>query len=397
MLSDAPWRGAPLGWAAAGLALAFAGLNAAMLAHSGVRLGSDSGRYTEGADRVLGGVPPEGFDWAYTSYIGVVAAARALGGGLDTVVGIQILAAAGAGLALGSLGATLGGPLAGLFAAGTLLVNPDVLRWHSYILTDSLYTSAVVVGAWLAWRASERGRWWYLGTLLVLVLAWFLRPTGVVLLPLTGAYWAVRGISARSLRQVAAGVMTVAAAVMITQAIAPVRDRMSRATGFLLEHGDVFYRDPATRMAMPKRSPADGDGWRGALRYVARHPRASLTLAARRVAVELGHVRPHYSRRHNAAIVAMLLPLYALAVGGIAASWRHPLTYLLLAVIAAHLGLVAVTLADYDGRFLLHVLGPIAALAGAGLSALARRHVPASWTRAPVTRTRPSVEARGRP
>lgn len=364
------------------LALAFVGLNAALLAHTGVRFGGDSGRYTGGAERILAGLPLVEFQWAYTAYIAVVAAGLALGGGLATVVGVQIAAAAGAGLALWSLAAILGGPLAGLVAAGTLLVNPDVLRWHSYVLSDSLYTSAVAGGAWAAWRAAERGRLWYGAALLVLVPAWFLRPTGVVLLPVTGVFWVARGLAARNVRQVVVGVVTVVAAVMATLAITPVRGRMDRAPGFLLEHGIVLYQDSATRMEMPTRCPADGRGLLGSLRYVTRHPRASLTLFARRVAVELSHVRPGYSRRHNALIAATLLPLYALALAGIGATWRHPLTHLLLALIAAHLGLVAVTLADNDGRFLLHVLGPIAVLAGAGLSALARRHVPASWTAA---------------
>ena len=71
-------------------------------------------------------------------------------------------------------------------------------------------------------------------------------------------------------------------------------------------------------------------------------------------------------------IVGVLLPLYALATVGVATAWRHPLTHLLVAVIAAHLLFVAVSFADYDGRFLLYVLGPFAALAGAGFARLTR-------------------------
>lgn len=38
----------------------------------------------------------------------------------------------------------------------------------------------------------------------------------------------------------------------------------------------------------------------------------------------------------------------------------------------SHLLLVAVTQADYDGRFLVHVLGPLGALAAAGVGRLTR-------------------------
>jgi hypothetical protein len=122
-------------------------------------------------------------------------------------------------------------------------------------------------------------------------------------------------------------------------------------------------------MAMPA-DDQPRSGWLSDLRYVARHPGPTLALGARRVAMEMAHVRPYYRVRHNVMIVAVLLPLYALAAVGIAATWRHPLTHLLLGVVAAHLLLVAVCLADYDGRFLLHVMGPLAALAAAGVGRL---------------------------
>ena len=96
---------------------------------------------------------------------------RTIGAGLPGVVVFQIGVAAVAGAAVATLGATLGGPLAGLVGAAFLLVNPDVARWHGYILTDSLYISAVAIVAFLVWRAAERGGRWYALALLVLLPA----------------------------------------------------------------------------------------------------------------------------------------------------------------------------------------------------------------------------------
>jgi hypothetical protein len=365
------------------LVVAFAGGTILLLARDGVRLGADSPRYVDGAEHLLAGRWPEGLRWAYVGYIAVVAVVRSLGGDLPAVVGLHIGVAAIAGLGLWSLGMTLGGPLGGLVAAAFLLGNPDVLRWHAYILTDSLYTSAVVIGAWVTWRAAERGGLWYGAALLVLVPAGLLRPTGVLLLPVAGAFWAVRGVAARDWRRVTLGLATAAAAVTLTLTVAPFRAPAGRIPGRLLESGKVLYGNPAFQVEMPARSAPDGEGWSGAIRYVARHPGPSATVILRRVVVELAHVRPYYSWRHNLVIVTTLLPLYALAAAGIAATWRHPLTHLLLALIGAHLLLVGATLADYDGRFLLHFLGPIAALAGAGLAALTRRRAPTGGAAAP--------------
>ena len=375
-----PGRPQALGAAVALLVLTSLSLNVILLARTGVRLGGDSIRYTTGANLLLTGRPLVGFDWTYASYVATVAAVQGLGGDLRAVVGVHLVAAALTGAALWSLGATLGGPLAGLAAAAVLLVNPDILRWHAYILSDSLYISTVTVAAWAVWRAAQRGGSWYAAALGVLAFGAFLRPTGVVLLPVAGAFWAARGLASRSGPRVVVGVATVIGAVMLVVAIPAVRPVYQRVPARLLERGDVFYNDPASRIAMPAWSAADQYGWLGALRYAARHPGPSLRLVGRRLMTELGHVRPSYSAHHNALIIATLVPLYALAIAGAAATWRHPLAHWLLTLIVVHLGLVAITLADRDGRFLLHVLGPIGVLAGAGLSALVRRRLPTAWT-----------------
>jgi hypothetical protein len=373
---DEARRRALLRWAIVGLAVGFLGLNAALLLHTGIRLGGDSSRYIGGAEGLLRGRLRLGYYyWAFGTYTAVVAAMQATGAGLPGVVGFQIGVGAIAGLALASMAAALGGPLAGAVGAAFLLVNPDVARWHAYILTDSLYISAVVIAAWAVWRAAERRGAWYGLALLLLIPAALLRPNGLVLLSVAGAFWLVRGAIARNWAGVNLGGIAVAAVLLV--ALSPrVHNTMGPIPGSLLRGGRVIYGESAFRREMPRDATAARRGWLADLGYVARHPGASFALGARRVAVELAHVRPYYGRRHNLLIAAVLLPLYALASVGVVATWRHPLTHWLLALVAAHLLLVAATLADHDGRFLLHVLGPIAVLAGAGFAALARRGKP---------------------
>jgi hypothetical protein len=344
-----------------------------MLLHSGVRLGGDSSRYIDGARGLLRGRLPLGYYyWSYGTYTAVVAAMQATGAGLAGVVGVQVGVAAIAGLALASLAVALGGPAAGVVGAAFLVANPDVARWHAYILTDSLYISAVAIAAWAVWRAAERQGAWYGLALLVLTPATLLRPNGLVLLPVAGLFWIVRGVIARNWTGVGLGAIVITGLLLLV--FSPrVHHTMGAVPGSFLRSGRVLYEESVFRREMPP-DPAPGRrGWRADLGYVARHPGATFALGARRVAVELAHVRPYYRRRHNLLIVAMLLPLYTLAAVGVAATWRHPLTLWLLALVGAHLLVVALTLADHDGRFLLHILGPLAALAGAGFAFLARR------------------------
>lgn len=362
-------------WAALALALAFVLVNAGFLALKGVQLGGDSMRYIDGAKAWLESQPLGGYIWAYQGYIAVVAVGQVIGAGLPGVVGFQIAVAALAGAALVALGAALGGRLAGLVGAAFLLANPDVIRWHGYILTDSLYISAVVLVTFVVWRAAQRGGAWYALALLVLLSAATLRPTGLVLLPVAAAFWGLRGAVTRDWTGMALGM--VVAVVVVWVVFSPrVQDTAGKLPGHTLRSGRVIYLHPAFRMEMPKAETPGGGGWGNDLRYIARHPGATLALGARRVAVEVAHVRPYYRTRHNVLIVAVLLPLYTLAALGVVATWRHPLTHLVLGLITGHLLLVAVSLADYDGRFLLYVLGPIGILAAAGVGRLMRGRGP---------------------
>jgi hypothetical protein len=97
-------------------------------------------------------------------------------------------------------------------------------------------------------------------------------------------------------------------------------------------------------------------GWAEALGYVAGHPLASLRLACTRVAIELIHGRPSYSFKHNMVLLTTLPFLYLLALMGLKLNHDSSLTNFIILVISGHLILVALTFADWDGRYLLYIL-----------------------------------------
>ena len=354
-------------WVAGALVVAFVLLNGALSRAEGRAVGRRHEPLLGGARDLLDGRPLGGYTWAYWGYMAVVAFWQETGAGLPGVVGFQIGVAAVAGAAVAALGATLGGLLAGLVGAAFLLINPEVVRWHAYILTDSLYISAVVIAMFVVWRAAERGGRWYGLALLVLLPA---ATCGRRVPPAAGRGGLLGRAGRRDPRLdgVALGVIGPSG-----RCCSPsLRASKTRPRSFPAHVAERprHLQEPAFRMEMPRdETPAQRRlAGRPALRPTS--SRADAHAGARRIVVELAHVRPFYSARHNVLIVAVLVPLYALALTGVAATWRHPLTHLLLGLIAAHLLFVAVTLADYDGRFLLHILGPLAVLAAAGFGSL---------------------------
>ena len=54
-------------------------------------------------------------------------------------------------------------------------------------------------------------------------------------------------------------------------------------------------------------------------------------------------------------VFAMLAVVYPLMAWGVIATWGHPLSRLMLAVVVTHFVLVGITFNDRDGRYLLYV------------------------------------------
>jgi hypothetical protein len=102
-------------------------------------------------------------------------------------------------------------------------------------------------------------------------------------------------------------------------------------------------------------APIKGE-WSALFSYVVRHPFASFRLGITRIFIELVHVRPFYSFRHNLVLLLSLPFLYLLALMGLKVNRERSLTHLILLAVGSQLFVVAITFADSDGRFLLYVL-----------------------------------------
>ncbi len=193
-----------------------------------------------------------------------------------------------------------------------------------------------------------------------------LRPNGWLLVAVALSYWAWHGPRRRTVRLAGLGGigLTFVAAVVILITLRP--GLLTNDPQVMLRQGEVIWGYREGRLAMPDDPGATRAGLPGAAEYALYHPGACMRLAVLRVFTELVHARPYYSMRHNAVIVAVLAPLYLLALVGFVRNWRRPLAGLLVSVIVSHLLVQAVNYADWSGRFLLYVLPLIGVLAASG-------------------------------
>ncbi len=139
----------------------------------------------------------------------------------------------------------------------------------------------------------------------------------------------------------------------------------------MLERGQTIWDYDGWRIAMPP--PAGDAPGPGPIAYALQHPIATAELMLARLGVHLAHVRPFYSTAHNAVIVLWLLPIYALAALAFWTSEEQPLTRWCALAFASQAFVVALTHADWDGRYLAHVMPIVYPFAAAGLWAVVNR------------------------
>jgi 4-amino-4-deoxy-L-arabinose transferase-like glycosyltransferase len=350
------------------LVLIFLALNLAILMSGGIRIGGDSPRYLEGAANVVRGLPLEGGQISYLGYIAVIALCQRIGIGLPGVIAVQLVLAALAAIALYDLGRRLHGHYAGLISAGLFVANPDNAGWHAFILTDSLYISLVVLSVWGVHTASERKRYWYILAALVLVSAALMRPNGLFLMAVALLYLVYRSAQPEGLRWLVISILLLASVLGATGASRFYQASRHRPPVSALSNGGTGVA--AWNLSMPPAATPVEGGWAEVLRYVAAHPFDSLRLACTRLAIELIHIRPFYSFRHNLVLLAALPFLYLLALLGLWLKRDSSLARFIVSVIIVHLFLVALTFADWDGRYLLYILPLILLFSSCAIVAL---------------------------
>ncbi len=356
----AGWRhhrgGRRVDWVArSGVIGLFVALNATLLLRRGIRTDHYDAVhfYLPGAEQLRQGHLFVGRPGPWLGYEGLIALCQVAGLGLGSLVALQLVVAALAILAHYDLGRALGGPWAGLFAAGLLAANPEIAWFHGYILTDSLYTSLVILAVWGIWRAAT-GRWgWYPVAFGVLLFAASVRPEGWLLLLIGVGTWLARARHRRGARRLVLGGSLAGLALgALALAFFPAAIQFERPSAYL-QRGDIISDYPRWSLAMPPAPPAAGGELAATVGYAARHPGETALLAVVRIGTEVLHARPYYSVRHNVVVLAGFPILYALALLGGYRVRRAGLARLVAAVIAGHLPMAALLGANEQGRYLL--------------------------------------------
>jgi hypothetical protein len=262
-----------------------------------------------------------------------------------------------------------------LAALAAIALNPFVLFWNWYVLSESIYTSllACLFVSMLRWVRTGRVSSLYAGSLFT-ILAWLTRTNAIGLLAAVTAAvcsWAVR--HRRISRLTAAALITVSvvcvagAHQLLQRNYASSQLRMDA----LLARGVVIWGYDAGNLPMPAYQLREG-GWLDYFGFARAHPLAAVKVWTSRVLIEAIRYRPYWSWRQNVVSVSMMVVAWIL-VGVAVARDPNWLVTFGLTLVAYHLAVVALAISDWDGRLLGHVLPIVMAIACLGLARLADR------------------------
>lgn len=339
----------------------------------GVAPAGDQGRYIFGAENLIYGRPLIERQASYFSYLLILVFFKKVGLSLIWVVVFQWVLSAVALVVLHKLSSRFSSYPANLLGPFLFLFT-DIQRWSQNILTDSVYISCAIIVVYLLTRITEETVSWPLvfSTIFLGVFTVFVRPNGwsfIPILPLSLFF--IPGIS----KIKKAGIIFFCCTLIFTLAasVSTHSEGQERYLGWTAL-GEVIWSFPGARISMPQPT-SDLQGTSGLFQYIYTYPFSYLKLFFLRVFTEVSHYRVFYSNLHNTVSIIFLTISYSFAAIGLIFHRRGFLPKITIALCLLHMGIIGITFADWDGRFLMHFFPLLLPFVSAGLSVVQNKFI----------------------
>jgi 4-amino-4-deoxy-L-arabinose transferase-like glycosyltransferase len=342
----------------------------------GVQYLTDSYRYIEAAGKLIANEALDYKEIQYTGYIVIIAFFRFFSDNLVGVVLLQVIMALAAAWALYKISfAITTKPLAGIIAAGLYLMNPFIVSWHNYIMTESMYTSLLILSTWMLIRAVEkRSDITLVFSILLVLITACIRPNGWTLIPIALCFYVMHRFHKNYQKVI--WFFSVAMGFVICVSFLPFTNRSVQNIGTekilmneVLLNGEVIPDHKELRIKMPADTALMKKNWTAGFSYVIRHPLTCAKLGIYRIATELFQIRrPWYSAKYYLRSFLWIFPAYIFAMIGLIYYRKKTGIKIILAIILVHILTIAVTFADHDARFLNYFLPLINILSGCGIT-----------------------------
>ncbi|WP_299819763.1 hypothetical protein [uncultured Pontibacter sp.] len=334
----------------------------------GVKIMYDSTRYIWFAKELEAGVWPGGYVNWYAAYCVVIFLAHVSGTGYAAVVLLQVIVAFAALYCLFQAVFELSGSLARAFVIAFLFgTSYQVQLWNTYILTESLFISCILIFAYLLYKSNAK-KLLLLAVLPLLVFTVLLRPNGFLLAGSLVLYfivyaWHTNKYVAKLLIG-ATGVAAVGLLFFLNSNIAAFVEffKLSYLNGEIICGYNGLTISPDNNLTY------EDDNYTLSVVYelISADVLYFFRLALAKFFFLFSDVRPYYTLSHNLYIVGFLAVVYTLMFRNV---WgfiqKQPALFVFLgSFILLNAGLIMITYTDWDGRFLAPLIGPMLLIAG---------------------------------
>lgn len=344
----------------------------------GVQYWLDSERYLLGAESILNGTSIIGRGNQYFGYMIFIALIKFIGLPLEFVLIFQIIISIIAAFTLFNLAKYItGNSISGYVAISLYMLNPFINTWHTFILTESLYSSCVIFSCWAFYKVLKFRSYKYIIIFIIILLSTiFIRPNGWIFLPIFICFFIFYSKLKRKVK-ISSVIIIFFSFIILANSIPTLQKAINVTTPIeLMKKGEVIWGHPELRTEMPKEEIKNQENWSQGYKYIIKHPFACSKLAFLRVGNMFIQVRSHHSTIYKAHILLWIIPAYFLAFLGIIKYRKSMIMRIFLAVIAGHAFIVALTYATHESRFLIYILPLIYLLSGCGFISVLQKVAP---------------------
>lgn len=341
----------------------------------GIKYWLDTERYLEAADNILSGIPLQDREVQFSGYILILAFIKLLKIPLVSIVIIQIIVAIIAAFLMFRIIIQITeSKIAALLSIFLFLCNPFITKWHLYILTESLYTSLILIYLiTLYYAITNKNYYNYILTFILLLITISIRPNAWLLLPLSFVFIIIYS-NWRKYTKITLSILIPISFILILAEISEINKSIMITTPIdNLENGITVWGHNELNLNMPKDSVINRTDWTAGFSYVLKHPLASTKLACMRIWYSIIHIRPFHSVEYKTHVLIWILPAYLLTIIALVKFWRRKLIKLGFWFIATHLIVIALSYAEHDSRFDIYILPIFYLISGISLGLLIQK------------------------
>ncbi|RYY39293.1 MAG: hypothetical protein EOO08_10625 [Chitinophagaceae bacterium] len=351
------------------LSVLFAAAHVVLYRASGIVSALEAEKYVRQAELVLNGTfPGSPKYYYYLPIIYLIAFAKKFALGYTFVVAVQTALSLASLLFFYNGTVRLFGRRAALIAGMLLCVFLPYFSWDFYLYSESIFFSGAMLLYYCIARLHTLHARQVLPLFILIAALMFTRPFGVLFIPPVFVFLLFARYRSRSDRFVAWGLSLAFAGLMllVINRIFHGGEDMDAMKPFVEEHVVCFVPQQPTGAKLDLKYY--DNGLKDIGYYIVHNPGHFARLMGQRLWSFFSLTRPWYSRAHNAAIAAFLIPVYFLFfVGWVQAAkrWKKAYTYLVALIVLYPLA-VTFQCDDWHGRFTMPVLVPVLALASFG-------------------------------